>query len=219
MRIHLPDTTETPWRRLLLVAAGAFVLLASVVTYALIAGHHETPEGASASASPRAPEQPPPKPSSLRSNGPEDFVREVAAVLFTWDTRAMATPTHVAELLVQVGDPTGESSAGLVADITNYLPTGQIWLELRKYETRQWLEISSVEVPDLWSTAEDQAGSDLLPGTSAFTVRGIRHREGVWEGAAVSSQHGVTFTVFVVCGPTYPECHLLRLSRLDDPLE
>jgi len=24
--------------------------------------------------------------------------------------------------------------------------------------------------------------------------------------------------VFVVCAPTYPTCHLLRLSQLDNPL-
>ncbi|WP_237089432.1 hypothetical protein [Nocardioides dokdonensis] len=123
------------------------------------------------------------------------------------------------EQLVSVADPTGESSAGLVADIANYLPTDQIWIELRKYETRQWIEVVSATVPDLWATAEAQAGDELLPGTTAFTIRGTRHREGVWEGEDVASQHEVAFTVFIVCAPTYPKCHLLRLSRLDDPLE
>ena len=40
----------------------------------------------------------------------------------------------------------------------------------------------------------------------------------VWNGQPVTSEHPVAFTVFVVCAPTYPTCHLLRLSQLDNPL-
>ena len=43
-------------------------------------------------------------------------------------------------------------------------------------------------------------------------------RTGVWNGQPVTSEHPVAFTVFVVCAPTYPTCHLLRLSQLDNPL-
>ena len=73
--------------------------------------------------------------------------------------------------------------------------------------------------PTKWPEAEAQAGDALLPGTTAFTIEGVRHRTGIWEDAPVSSEHDVSFTVFVVCGPSYPECHLLRLSMLDNPLE
>jgi hypothetical protein len=59
----------------------------------------------------------------------------------------------------------------------------------------------------------------LLPGTTGLTIRGIRHRTGVWEGEPVASEHDVAFTVFIVCGPSYSECHLLRLSMLDKPLD
>ncbi|WP_141012954.1 hypothetical protein [Nocardioides sambongensis] len=119
-----------------------------------------------------------------------------------------------------MADPTGESAPGLVADVAAYLPTDEAWAMLRAYATRQWLEITSSEVPSLWAQALEEAGpSGLAPGTVAYTIQGIRHRSGVWEGAAVSSEHSVAFTVFVVCGPSYPECHLLRLSRLDEPLE
>ncbi|WP_262852275.1 ParB N-terminal domain-containing protein [Mumia quercus] len=38
-------------------------------------------------------------------------------------------------------------------------------------------------------------------------------------GEPVASEHTVAFTVFIVCGPSYPECHLLRLSLLDKPLD
>lgn len=219
MWIQLPDTTGTRWRRLLVVAVGVLLLLVAVVSYAAFANRDPAAEPRTTSAPPSseaiATQTSPP----LDAAEPQAFARQVATALFGWDTRTMSTPKSVTGQLVSVADPTGESSAGLVSDVANYLPTDQIWIELRKYETRQWIEVTSVEVPDLWATAEAQAGDELLPGTAAFTVRGTRHREGVWEGEDVASQHGVAFTVFIVCAPTYPECHLLRLSKLDDPLE
>jgi hypothetical protein len=220
MWIQLPDTAGTRWRRLLVVAAGVLVLLVAVVSYAAFA-NRDPSSGTGTTAKPSSSEliATPDLPPSLDAAEPEAFARQVATALFAWDTRTTSTPQSVTEGLVSVADPTGESSAGLVADIANYLPTDQVWIELRKYETRQWIEVASVEVPDLWATAEAQAGDELLPGTTAFTIRGTRHRDGVWEGEDVASQHDVAFTVFIVCAPTYPECHLLRLSRLDDPLE
>ena len=55
-------------------------------------------------------------------------------------------------------------------------------------------------------------GGDLKGGW------GTRHRDGLWNGEAVTSEHAVSFTVFIVCTPAYPTCHLLRLSQLDNPL-
>jgi hypothetical protein len=107
----------------------------------------------------------------------------------------------------------------LLSDLDNYLPTHDAWSDLARYQTRQWLTVDSVTTPTLWSQAEAQAGSVLLPGTEAFTIHGDRHRSGVWEDAPVTTAHQVAFTVFVVCGPSYPTCHLLRLSMLDKPLE
>ncbi len=220
MWIQLPDTTGTRWRRLLVVAAGVLLLLMAVVSYAAFVNRDPSAQPRTTAAPPSSePAATPTAPPSLDAAVPEAFARQVATALFTWDTRTTSTPKSVTERLVLVADPTGESSAGLVADIANYLPTNQVWIELRKYETRQWIEFASVEMPDLWATAEAQAGDELLPGTTAFTIRGARHREGVWEGEDVASQHEVAFTVFIVCAPTYPTCHLLRLSRLDDPLE
>lgn len=151
---------------------------------------------------------------------PEEFAHLVAHALFTWDTTKAVGVEELVGRLAAVGDPLGESSPGLVADVTAYLPTAPMWLQLRGYSTRQWLTIDSVRVPDRWEQAETEAGADgLLPGTTAYTVRGTRHRAGVWEGEQVSSEHDVVFTVFMVCGPSYPQCHLLRLSRLDEPLD
>lgn len=150
---------------------------------------------------------------------PETFARQVAQAIFEWDTATLITRTDHVEQLVTVGDPTGESTPGLVSDLDNYLPTPDAWKELAQYATRQWLSVEAVTTPTKWPEAEAQAGDSLLPGTTAFTIDGVRHRAGVWEDAPVSSEHDVSFTVFVVCGPSYPECHLLRLSLPDQPLE
>ncbi|GAA3528085.1 hypothetical protein AFL01nite_02710 [Aeromicrobium flavum] len=155
----------------------------------------------------------------VRTDDAEEFVRAVATKIFTWDTRSDTGPAALVEPFVPMADPTGESTPGLIADLTNYLPSQEAWSDLRDYETRQWLTVNSVLVPAQWSTALEQAGPGAMaPGTIAQTVRGLRHRSGVWEGEPVNSEHEVVFTVFVVCRPSYPQCHLLRLSRLDDPL-
>lgn len=154
-----------------------------------------------------------------RSADPRQFVRDVAAAIFAWDTRTASGPAEPIEPFLTIADPTGESSPGLVSDLAGYLPTHDAWVDLRRYQTQQRLEVTTVSVPELWATAIEQADRELAPGTAAFTVEGTRHRSGMWEGQAVASEHGVAFTVFVVCTPTYPTCHLLRLSRLDDPLE
>ena len=151
---------------------------------------------------------------------PESFAETVARALFDWDTAAPAPLNEYAGRLISVGDPTGAELRGLIADVAAYLPTDEAWAYLKPYYTRQWIEIESVAVPDLWSQAVNEAGpGGFVPGTTAYTIEGVRHRSGVWEGGDVSSAHAVAFTVFMVCRPTYPSCHLLRLSRLDEPLE
>ena len=151
---------------------------------------------------------------------PEAFADAVARALFDWDTTAPTPLSEYVDPLLAIADPTGAESQGLIADVAAYLPTDEAWAYLKPYYTRQWIEIESVTVPDLWSQAVNEAGpGGFAPGTTAYTIEGVRHRSGVWEGDDVSSAHTVTFTVFMVCGPTYPSCQLLRLSRLDEPLE
>jgi hypothetical protein len=153
------------------------------------------------------------------TNDPRTFAEGVARALFTWDTTVPIPLSDYTGRLLAVADPSGQESPGLVADIAAYLPTADAWAFLKPYCTRQWIEISTVTVPDLWSRALAEAGPHgLAPGTTAYTIRGIRHRAGVWEREPVASAHTVSFTVFVVCAPSYPSCHLLRLSRLDEPL-
>lgn len=151
---------------------------------------------------------------------PESFAEAVARALFDWDTAAPAPLSEYAGRLISVAAPTGAESQGLIADVAAYLPTDDAWAYLKPYYTRQWIEIESVAVPALWSQAVSEAGpGGFVPGTTAYTIEGVRHRSGVWEGGDVSSAHAVAFTVFLVCRPTYGFCHLLRLSRLDEPLE
>jgi len=151
---------------------------------------------------------------------PEAFAEAVARALFDWDTAAPNPRSEYAGRLLVVADPTGAESPALVADVASYLPTDEAWADLKPYYTRQWIEIESITVPDLWPQAVSEAGpGGFAPGTRAYTIEGARHRTGVWEGDDVTAAHEVAFTVFIVCEPTYPSCHLLRLSRLDEPLQ
>lgn len=74
-------------------------------------------------------------------------------------------------------------------------------------------------MPEAWEKATEQARSgQLAPGTVAYTVEGTRHRAGVWHDEATESAHPVAFTMFLICEPSYDACHLLRLSRINEPL-
>ena len=226
----LYSTTPEVLRRRRLVVAGiaTALLLIAFVTYTVLVhrAHSHTSAVSNPAAAAPAPGGRTPVarvatelPKLPRTSDPEAFARDVAEALFEWDTATMITRADHIERLVTVGDPTGESTAGLLSDIGGYLPTDEAWRDLAKYETRQWLTIDTVSTPNKWAEVEAQAGDTLLPGTTALTINGVRHRAGVWDGDPVSSQYDVAFTVFIVCGPSYPECHLLRLSVLDKPLD
>ena len=128
-------------------------------------------------------------------------------------------PLDYASPILGAGDPSGAEQAGLASDISTYLPTRDAWIELRQYATRQHLVIDTTVIPDAWGEAVEQANpGQIAPGTTALTIEGTRHRAGVWNGQPVTSEHPVAFTMFMVCAPSYPTCHLLRLSQLDNPL-
>lgn len=218
-------TRRHPRRLLVLAAAGvsAALMLGAVLVAFDSRPPQQTihPEGPTVPTSSAAPSDADIRPAVTvpRNADPRQFVRDVAAAIFAWDTRTASGPAELIEPFLTIADPTGESSPGLVSDLAGYLPTHDAWVDLRRYQTQQRLEVTTVSVPDLWSSAVEQSDGELAPGTAAFTVEGTRHRSGMWEGQPVASEHGVAFTVFVVCAPTYPTCHMLRLSRLDDPLE
>jgi hypothetical protein len=226
--MRYPTRSEIVRRRRLIIACLALgTLVIAVVSYSLQVRPSPATPGTTgiAPSAPRAtttkaPVSPVADLAPLRpTSEPDAFARLVAAAIFEWNTATLVGRSDHVQRLVAVSDPSGESSPGLVSDIDNYLPTEEAWAELAQFETAQWLDIESVVTPTLWDEAEAQAGNELLSGTTAFTIEGTRHRSGIWENQRVASAHEVAFTVFIVCGPSYPQCHLLRLSRLDEPLD
>lgn len=222
-----PTTDELLRRRLIVLGVVTVILLVAFAAYGVLDHRSQSSKAvASQTQSPHA-SQATPAPAQAAAilaalpstTDPESFARSVAQALFVWDTVTLVGRSdHVAQLL-KVADPTGESTVGLLSDLNGYFPTEAAWRDLAQYETRQWLAIGSVTTPTKWGQAQSQAAGQLLPGTTAFTVRGTRQRAGMWNGEPVSSEHKVAFTIFIVCGPSYPQCHLLRLSILDKPLD
>ncbi|WP_179752699.1 hypothetical protein [Microlunatus parietis] len=218
-------------RRLIALIAGltAIVVLAGIGVYGLLTGPRTTSDTGTdgggtrpgpATTSPGTPQTPPRLPAVAGSDDPETFIRNVAEVLFAWDTASGFMPLDYTSVILAVGDPSGEEQAGLASDVAIYLPTREAWIELRQYATAQHLTIDNIFVPEAWDTVVEQAQpGQLAPGTVAYTIEGTRHREGVWNEEPVTSEHAVAFTVFIVCAPTYDTCHLLRLSQLDNPLQ
>lgn len=224
-----PSDPRTRRRLVALIAAGiALLLLAGVGVYGLLTGQRATtnishdpgPDPVTTTdTAPPTTSRPPKVPAVPRSADPATFAEDVAATLFAWDTSSGLWPLDYTSAILAVGDPNGDEQAGLASDVAAYLPTRDAWIELRQYATHQHLTIDTAYIPDAWADAMEQAQpGQLAPGTTAITIEGTRHRAGVWKGAPASSQHPVAFSVFVVCGPTYPTCHLLRMSKLDDPL-
>lgn len=227
-----PASTDPSNRRRLvaLIAAGiVLLLLAGVGIYGLLTGPRNTtsstddpkpgPVTTEPPTVPPSTPRPPRVPAVPRSADPEGYARGVASTLFAWDTASGLLPLDYTSTILAVGDPSGEEQAGLASDVAAYLPTRDAWIELRHYATRQHLTIEAAYIPDAWADAVAQAQpGQLAAGMTAVTIEGTRHRAGVWNGQPVASEHSVAFTVFVVCEPTYPTCHLLRLSQLDNPL-
>lgn len=222
----IPTTDELRRRRLIVLAIAIVLLLAAFAAYVLLEQRAQPSRAVtSQTQSPHAP-QATPAPTQVAeflgalpsTADPESFARSVVHALFVWDTTTLVGRSDHVEQLMKVADPTGESTVGLLADANGYLPTDAAWRDLAQYGTRQWLDIESVTTPTKWAQAKAQAAGQLLPGTAALTVRGTRRRAGVWNGDPVVSEHEVGFTIFIVCGPSYPRCHLLRLSILDKPL-
>ena len=217
-----------------LSAGVALLLLVAVGIYGLATGPRQPEPPAPTTAqtadpTPTAPgaptEQPDPDmrqpavPPVERSADPETFARNVATALFEWDTASGLMPLDYTSALLDVGDPTGAEQAGLASDVATYLPTREAWTQLRQHSTSQHLSIDEAYIPQAWEEALEQVQpGQITEGTVAYTITGTRHRGGTWNDEPVSSEHEVSFTVFIVCAPAYETCHLLRLSELDNPL-
>lgn len=155
----------------------------------------------------------------IETSDPTAFAISVAQVLFAWDTTDPTPLNEYTGRLLAVADPSGTESAGLTMDLTTYLPSPDSWEDLKTYETRQWIDINSYEVPDDWNSALDSAKSrGIAAGTTAYTITGLRRRSGIWQGETAKTVDEVSFTIFMTCKPTYETCRLLRLSQLNNPL-
>lgn len=226
--VHLvamnPTDASRSRRLVVIVTAAALVLvLVGVGVYGLVTGPRTSDPPPATSSAPSGPVAPGGDPRELapipETDDPEEFARSVAEALFAWDTASGLMPLDYTSVLLEVADPTGVEQAGLASDIAGYLPTRESWTELRKYSTTQHLEITNVFVPEAWAEAVEQAQpGQLQPGTTAYTIEGIRHRAGVWNDEPTTSAHEVAFTIFLTCLPDGDPCHLLRLSILDQPL-
>jgi len=222
--MNTTDASRSRRRVVVIVTTAALVLvLVGVGVYGLVTGSRTPDPPPADPASQSAPVTPGGDSRELapipETGDPEEFARSVAEALFAWDTASGLMPLDYTSVLLEVADPTGVEQAGLASDVAGYLPTRDSWTELRKYGTTQRLEITNVFVPEAWAEAVEQAQpGQLVEGTTAITIEGVRHRAGVWNDEPVDSAHEVAFTVFVVCEPAYDTCHLLRLSELDNPL-
>lgn len=221
-------------RRTMLIAtiAGGLILLLliGVGVYGLIRGLQ--PTGATPTDGPTTatgPAHVPAEPEAVVAlGGPEEFAVAVAEALFTWDTTSGYGPADYAQMLADVTADTEADAAA--SDVRAYLPTAEVWAQLRTHQTRQWLTIDTIEIPAAWEHAVAQAAPGQIPdGTVAYTITGTRHRTGYWGADPVTTTHSVAFTVLLVCtpertsapppaNPISDDCLLLRLSQLDNPL-
>lgn len=211
-------------RRTTLIAVVVTATVAALVLAIVLWRAHPTSSAAPATQAARVTPNPATPhrdaaPAVPSSDDPVTFARSVATTLFAWDTSDRRPVEAYRDPIIDIADPAGVETPGLVADLAMYLPTAETWEFLAGYSTRQWLDITAAVVPTAWPgiVANAPQGS-LADGTTAVTIDGVRHRAGEWEGEAVHDRFTVAFTVFVVCGPTYPTCHLLRLSALDTPM-
>lgn len=222
--------TQRPHRRrlvvLLAVALGVVAALVGVGLYGLVLA--PSPDAVTPTNDPTTPASAPgastPAPSRtalpaiLSTTDAEAFARDAADALITWDTTEFELTDYV-QVLVDAGDPSGFETAALASDVRSYYPTPDAWAQLRTYGTRQWLTFYDVFIPASWDDALDQgAEDDLLPGTIAYTISGTRHRAGVVGTDAQETSRPIAFTLFIACEPSFDECHLLRLSEVDNPL-
>lgn len=219
--------TRFPRRLMILLIVGAALLavLVGIGLYGLLLAPRSDPSPENTAGDPPNASTSTPSPTSStppvvrESDDPETFARALATALFAWDTATEFVPTDYAQVIVDVGDPSGNETAGLASDVRTYLPTADAWAQLRTMQTRQWLDINDMFVPDEWATALEQASEgQILPGTVAYTITGTRQREGIHGTEPVTSSHEVAFTVFITCEPTFDTCRALRLSELDNPL-
>ena len=228
MSTDFADAAPRKRGRALLIAgiSGTVILLVLVGlgVYGLIDRPHEnTPAPAPTTSEQRptapAPSGPPDLTALPRTNDPIRYARAVAEALFTWDTASGLGPADYGQVVLSDADPTGTETPGLASDIAGYYPASDAWRQLTGHATTQHLTIETAVVPDAWAdaVAQDRSGT-IVDGMIAVTIDATRYRTGTVSGQEATSEHPVSFTVFLACEPAFESCHTLRLSELDNPL-
>lgn len=164
---------------------------------------------------PDDPEVTPTPPSPVTD--PVTTARLMATELLTWDTAIAVSPGEHTTAFMAMADPSRIETAGLLSDLTNYLPTATEWAQLRRAAVTQRVTIINASVPDAWDDIAAQT-TNLPDGTIGVTLDVLRHRRGVSAGQTHTADHPLTFTMFMRCPTTGDRCHLLRLSLPDTPL-
>jgi len=219
---HTRPNSRIIRQRILVWAVATIAVLAAigVGVYGLVFAPDRRPSPPSIPSATSSATRPGPSPTTdtAKSGDPEAFARHAAHLLFDWDA-ATDTPTGITQALTSLGDPTGRETPGLVSDITQYLSDQAVWKTLGQHQTSQRIDIHSIAVPSSWSETSASAPSgQLLPGTVAYTITGTRHRSGTVDGQPSTTSRPVALTMFVTCQPSFPQCHLMRLSMPDHPM-
>ena len=147
--------TRFPRRLMILLIVGAAVLavLVGVGLYGLLLAPRSDPSPGNTAGDPPGASTSTPSPTSStppvvrESDDPETFARALAIALFTWDTATEFGPTDYAQVIVDVGDPSGNETAGLASDVRTSLPTADAWAQLRKLNPKPGAAFLDAFVP------------------------------------------------------------------------
>lgn len=219
-------TTSRHSTRIRLAVGTALTLTAIVAITGLVAGTPPPPVAPTTvpAASDNvgvgtAPDARDPQPSAADDRAdPVGAARLITRELLTFDTTAALSPTDHTSNVIAWADPSGVETPGLLADLTNYLPTITQWQQLRRFGVTQTVTIQDASVPNRWGDIVASDPDSLSEGTTAVTISAVRHRHGVSAGQYQTTDHPLTFTMFLTCPSATDGCALLRLSLPDRPL-
>ena len=155
----------------------------------------------------------------VHTDNPVTYARAVARALFEWDTMSGLPLENYQSVVSEDADPAGIETSGLVNDLAVYFPTDVQWQQLRQYKTAETLTIQRADIPPAWAQAVASDPKTIRPGTTAVTIDAVRYRTGSWYRTPATTSDPASFTVFVACQPTFPRCHILRLSGLNTALK
>ena len=153
------------------------------------------------------------------TDNPVTYAGAVAQALFNWDTMSGFAPANYQSVISADADPAGIETSGLVNDLAAYYPTDAQWQQLRTYKTVETVTIQRIYIPKAWGQAVASNPSTARSGTTAVTLDTVRYRTGSWFGTPATSSDPASFTIFMTCRPTFPLCHILRLSGLNTALK